>query len=270
MADPTHPGCLVLRLAGPLQSWGSASQFNRRETAAEPTKGGVAGLLAAAQGRRRSDPIEDLLALRLAVRTDQPGSLLRDYHTVSDYRGVPLPSAAVNTKGIQKPAGDKHTHVTQRFYLQDAVFVAAVNGPLDLLKDLAAALRRPAFALALGRRACVPTQPLVLQPPGQSTPSGAPLWPGDLQDVMSAVPWQASSARVTAMRRTGALSAHVELPVTVDDPAGDDLRSDVPRSFALGHRGFATRRVRNTWTTVAPPFEGDEATVHDPFALLGW
>ena len=70
---------LVLRLAGPLQSWGGQSQFNRRDTLGEPTKSGITGLLAAAQGRRRQDPIEDLLALRLGVRTDQPGSLLRDY-----------------------------------------------------------------------------------------------------------------------------------------------------------------------------------------------
>ena len=70
--------CLVLRLAGPLQSWGSSSQFNRRETDDRPTKSGVIGLLAAAQGRRRSDPIEDLVDVKLAVRVDQPGSLLRD------------------------------------------------------------------------------------------------------------------------------------------------------------------------------------------------
>jgi len=105
---------LVLRLAGPLQSWGGHSQFNRRETAGEPSKSGIVGLLAAAQGRRRQDPIEDLLHLQLGVRTDQPGSLLRDYHTVSDYRGRPLLSAMVGGKGTQKPTS-KHTHVTERF-----------------------------------------------------------------------------------------------------------------------------------------------------------
>ena len=42
---------LVLRLAGPLQSWGSSSRFTRRSTEAFPTKSGIVGLLAAAQGR---------------------------------------------------------------------------------------------------------------------------------------------------------------------------------------------------------------------------
>jgi CRISPR-associated protein Cas5/CasD subtype I-E len=78
---------LVLRLAGPLQSWGLRSSFNRRETNAEPTKSGVLGLLAAAAGMSREDPLDDLIPLRLGVRVDQTGTLLRDYHTLSDYRG---------------------------------------------------------------------------------------------------------------------------------------------------------------------------------------
>jgi CRISPR system Cascade subunit CasD len=277
MPDPTQPGAapavsLVLRLAGPLQSWGSASQFNRRETAGEPTKGGITGLLAAAQGRRRSDPIEDLLALRLAVRTDQAGTLLRDYHTVSDYRGVPLPSAAVNTKGVQKPAGDKHTHVTQRYYLQDAVFVAAVAGPRDLLGDLADALRRPAFPLALGRRSCVPALPLLLRPsPDQLDPGHPDLWGYGPVEVLSVVPWQAAPTRLRELERAGNPPARIDLPVTADDPHGDDVRSDVPDSFSLVHRGFASRRVRHTWARVSTPFpDGADDAGHDPFALLDW
>ena len=100
----------MLRLAGPLQSWGGHSQFNRRDTSSEPTKSGILGLLAAAQGRRRQDPIEDLLTLRLGVRTDPAGSLLRDYHTVSNLRHRPLLSSQVNAKGIQnRPSPAKLT-----------------------------------------------------------------------------------------------------------------------------------------------------------------
>lgn len=44
---------LLLRLAGPLQSWGSAARFARRGTENAPTKSGVLGLLAAAEGRPR-------------------------------------------------------------------------------------------------------------------------------------------------------------------------------------------------------------------------
>ena len=272
---------LVLRLAGPLQSWGAASQFNRRETANAPTKGGVIGLLAAAQGRRRSDPIEDLLALTLAVRTDQQGSLLRDYHTVSDYRGGSLPSANVNAKGQQQPAGGKKTHVTQRYYLQDAVFVAAVGGPADtsgLLGDLAWRLRRPKFPLALGRRACIPTMPLVL-PYREGDPGGpTDVWPMDPVSALNVVPWQASASHRRKLASDREFPAWIDLPVTVDDLSGDDVRTDVPRSFSLTYRGFATRRVRNGWARVATEAHGStsprtvslDEQIHDPFALLGW
>jgi CRISPR system Cascade subunit CasD len=260
---------LVLRLAGPLQSWGGQSQFNRRDTLGEPTKSGITGLLAAAQGRRRQDPIEDLLALRLGVRTDQPGSLLRDYHTVSDYRGRPLPSATLSGKGTQRPTSPaKYTHVTQRFYLQDAVFVVTVSGPADVLTVLREAIRRPAFPLALGRRACVPTQPLLLDPMADEPGDLPGLWEGGPLEVLARVPWQAPEIRSHGRyRRTP--PPVVDLPVTVDDPSGDDVRPDLPRSFDPRSRAFATRRVRQSWVRVATPFSGATAE-HDPFALLGW
>ena len=39
---------LLLRLAAPLQAWGSGSKFNIRLTEREPTKSGVVGMIAAA------------------------------------------------------------------------------------------------------------------------------------------------------------------------------------------------------------------------------
>ncbi|MEH0933996.1 type I-E CRISPR-associated protein Cas5/CasD [Micromonospora psammae] len=265
MTDDTS--CLVLRIAGPLQSWGGRGQFNRRDTLNEPTKSGILGLLAAAQGLRRQDPIADLLGLRLGVRTDQPGSLLRDYHTVSDHRGRPLLSANVNAKGAQKPtAPAKHTHVTHRFYLQDAVFVAAVSGPVELLHSLAAALRSPAFPLALGRRSCPPTMPLLLPPPTDRDV----LWTGPPADVLTQVPWQASQTHRESRFPRHSRPSIVDLPVTVDDDNGNDVRVDVPHSFDPLHRGFNTRRVRQQWARIRTGWPGTDQTDHDPFALLGW
>lgn len=278
MSDPT--ATLVLRLAGPLQSWGGRSQFNRRDTQSEPTKSGIIGLLAAAQGRRRQDPIEDLLRLSLGVRTDQPGTLLRDYHTVSDYRGIPLPSAAVGGKGLQKPTSPaKHTGVTQRFYLQDAVFVAAVNGPTGLLGDLAAALRAPAFPLALGRRSCPPTQPLIMTPP-----AGGPapmLWDTDAAQALTEIPWQASPSHQHRIQRRQPDTRTLVLPATLDDPDGRDQRNDLPITFDPLHRAHTTRRVTQIWIHLPAPWASADADTetgadatgrgddHDYFALLG-
>ena len=41
---------LLLRLAGPLQSWGVKSRFTVRATELAPTKSGIIGMLAAAVG----------------------------------------------------------------------------------------------------------------------------------------------------------------------------------------------------------------------------
>ena len=79
---------LLLRLAGPLQSWGTSSRFVRRNTDRVPSKSGIIGLLAAAQGRRRIDPIEDPLHLRIGVRVDQPGHLERDFQTARTRDGA--------------------------------------------------------------------------------------------------------------------------------------------------------------------------------------
>lgn len=254
---------LLLRLAGPLQSWGSASQFNRRETRPEPTKSGVLGLLAAAQGRHRQDSITDLLQLRFGVRVDQPGTQLRDYHTVSDYRGTPLPSAMVSAKGLQKPTSPaKHTHITQRFYLQDAVFVAAIEGPPALIDTLAHAVTAPVYPLALGRRSCVPAGKMLIG-----------IEQATVDRALAALPWQVSDhAREVYARQNDARPASIRLPITVDDRDGSDSLNDVPVTFDPLARQFVTRRVRQDWVTVPTGLpDADENTDnHDPFALLGW
>ena len=262
---------LVLRLAGPLQSWGDQSQFNHRYTGGEPTKSGITGLLAAADGRRRSDPIEDLVGLCLAVRTDQPGSMLRDYHTVSDLPGRPLLSASVNDRGVQKRTSPaKPTHVTERFYLQDAIFVVAIAGEANLLGGISEALRNPAFPLSLGRRSCVPTQPLLLVPPmGMQAPSDATLWDGPPLAVLERVPWQLPLKRVRAFERKSSWPTRTDLPVTIDDPNGNDIRTDLPGSFDPQKRSFGTRRVRQVWVSVERPPRGQPSDMHDPFVLLG-
>jgi CRISPR system Cascade subunit CasD len=267
--EPSNQAVLVMRLAGALQSWGDRSAFNHRRTRPEPTKSGIIGLLAAAQGRPREQPVDDLTGLQLGVRIDQPGTLLRDYHTVSDYRGRPLPQAGVSAKGVQKPTSPaKHTHVTQRFYLQDAVFLAAVTGPENLIETLAHALARPAFPLALGRRSCVPTQPIFLT-----------VRTGTLEDVLREEQWQVTDRARTAYARRNRRPARIDLPASLDDTDGEDILHDVPTSFAPRSRSFTSRRVRHTWLSVPSGFTDPDQPIpedpkdqggHDPFALLGW
>lgn len=253
---------LVLRLAGPLQSWGSMSRFNRRDTDDRPTKSGVIGLLAAADGRERGADLSDLVELRMGVRSDQPGTVLRDYHTVSDLRGRALPRASLNKKGQPDlTAPKKFTHVTKRFYLQDAVFVVAVEGPRPRVAHLGDAVRRPAFPLALGRRSCVPTQPMLITP----DEGGEVVWPADVETTLRTVPWQASEhwQRTTG----GTFRASLTLDNAASQTKGvDDTATDVPTSFAHADRALLSRRVVHTWVDLGERAGADD---HDPFSLLG-
>lgn len=164
MSGAGRPG-LLLHLAGPLQSWGEHSKFNDRDTARFPTRSGLIGMIAAAQGRDRDEPIDDLRTLRFAVRADRPGSLLRDFHTVGG--GLPNKLTVPTAEGNRRP-GDTATLVSHRYYLQDAAFTVAVtvaddkagdttdNAAAGLLDACETALSSPTWPPYLGRRSCPP------------------------------------------------------------------------------------------------------------------
>lgn len=141
---------LLLRLQGPMQSWGTTSRFDERDTQLEPSKSGVLGLICAALGRDRTKPVDDLAALRMGVRVDQEGVPMRDYQTAT---GV------INAAG--KVDKDR-TVVRPRYYLADAVFLVGLEGERSLLERIHEALRRPFWPLALGRKSFAPSAPVHL------------------------------------------------------------------------------------------------------------
>lgn len=148
---------LFLRLEGPLQSWGERSRWSVRDTAPVPTKSAVVGLLACALGLRDDEDLRWLSGqLRLGVRCDRAGVVLRDFQTVVD---------GVIAKQNGEVKIDKRTHrpqavVIERYYLSDASFLAAVRSHKDLVERLSGALRKPWWPLYLGCRSCVPSLPI--------------------------------------------------------------------------------------------------------------
>src|SRR5699024_12419158 len=107
----------------------------------------MCGPIPVALGRRRIVGVEALSKLRIALRLDQPGRQLRDYHTAQPWLKIPLAIASLVT----------------RYFLSDAAFVAAVeSADRELLDDIAEALRRPAYPLYMGRRSCPVHPGLVL------------------------------------------------------------------------------------------------------------
>lgn len=146
---------LLLYLEGALQSWGLRSRWDVRDTGDEPTKSGIIGLLGCALGYKRGDARLESLdgALRLGVRIDRPGTKIVDFQTV---QGV-MRTAEGKFKG--KP-GDPETIVSPRVYLQDAAFLAVLDGPNELLEECADAVQHPRWPIFLGRKACVPSRPV--------------------------------------------------------------------------------------------------------------
>ncbi|MFJ1746392.1 type I-E CRISPR-associated protein Cas5/CasD [Streptomyces sp. NPDC088116] len=237
---------LLLRLAGPLQAWGSAARFTRRTTENAPTKSGVLGLLAAAQGRTRDADLSDLAALEFGVRLDQPGIRLRDFqtaHHADSGKAMPL---------------------SERFYLADAVFVAGVAGDSKLINALYRALLDPVFLPYLGRRSCPPSQPLTIAKPLDIS----------LEQALREAEWEASEwyrkKRADSSRRLTRSPGELEqLELLLDCRAGetpDITLRDLPLSFDPRHRQYGLRGVRGTHTPLPDesPAAASPPPSHDP------
>jgi CRISPR system Cascade subunit CasD len=152
---------LLLRLAGPMQSWGTQSRFSVRDTGLEPSKSAVVGLLCAALGKPREEregdgfpTVAELAALRMGVRVNHEGVPRVDYHTAggTHRRG--------ERYGVVKASGAPGDTVTsRRHYLSDADFLVGLEGDAELLARLDAALARPRWQIFLGRKSFVPGVP---------------------------------------------------------------------------------------------------------------
>ena len=221
---------LLLRLAAPMQSWGIDSKFDTRKTNREPTKSGVIALLAAALGLRRDadQALEKLNRLRFAVRVDQEGSLLVDFHTAKS---------------------EKTNYVTKRYYLADAIFLVGLESEDRLfLEQLDRALRSPAYPLFLGRRSCPPTQPLCLG----IRQTG--LREALLEQELLVPKWRSRRAEKYRI-----------VEDALPEERGAAPRKDLPISFNPMQRQFAYRAVREFSAEVSDALE---ETTHDPFLEL--
>jgi CRISPR system Cascade subunit CasD len=123
-----------------MQSWGYRSRFDYRDTALEPTRSGVIGLICAAMGIARGEDISRFDTIRMGVRVDKAGRPERDYHT------------ALNV--IKADGSGSETVVSYRDYLADASFTVGLQSEnKDILDDIAKRLRNPRWFLFLGRKA---------------------------------------------------------------------------------------------------------------------
>lgn len=143
---------ILLKMAGPLQSWGSGSHYDDRHTDRHPTKSAIVGLLSAALGYRRDDErIKALNELDFAVRVDQQGKMLHDFQVAAgEYQKMKngtLKELSASNKRIRR-------YISKRYYMSDATYVVAIgHADHEWIEEIHEALLAPYFALSMGRRA---------------------------------------------------------------------------------------------------------------------
>jgi CRISPR system Cascade subunit CasD len=225
---------LYIRLAGPMQSWGTQSRFTHRDTGLEPSKSGVIGLLCAALGKSRDESgssdlprLSELAGLKMGVRVDRQGTMERDYHTAG---GIHRKD---NRYGVPTADGKSGRTVTsERFYLADAVFLVALQGDEDLLHRVNEALKSPVWQLYLGRKAFLPDPPVYLKDSFQPQLN-------DLEEALGAYP-------CLCCHHSHADKLRIEVEVGFGQ--SEQVKHDQPLSFSK--RLFALRCVKTDWIQI--------------------
>jgi CRISPR system Cascade subunit CasD len=210
-----------------MQSWGTRSRFTERDTELEPSKSGVIGLLCAALGRPRNEPVDDLAGLRMGVRVDHEGIMARDYHTAGAGTGV----ARADGSG---PSRDPV--VSNRYYLASADFLIGLEGPdRGFLEELDVALRSPRWQIFLGRKSFLPAVPVHL-PGGGVRDAG-------LEDALKSEPWPLQPVVFDEPGKRPRLRYVIERGVGETN----EVRMDQPLGAAFAARSFGPRWVETVF-----------------------
>ena len=205
---------LLLRIEGPMQSWGIASRFTERDTGTEPSKSGVVGMICSAMGRDRGSDISDLAQLRMGVRVDREGRMMRDFHTIKDVARAGRGST-------------QDTAVSNRYYLSDAIFLVGLEGDRSKLEQIKTALENPKWTLFLGRKSFVPTMPVAV-------PDG--ILEESLEGVLKSHPWCGREREQIPERLRIVMECGLREGTAVADQPVD-----------MGLRKFGLRNVKIVW-----------------------
>lgn len=234
---------ILLKFAGPLQSWGTNSHFETRHTDFYPSKSAVIGMIAASLGYRRNEDekIRKLNELDFAVRVDQQGNLLRDWH---------------NAKSDKR----KDPYTTNRYYLEDAVFVVAISHQnyafIQMIED---GLRSPYFQPFMGRRACPLPVDFIVQVTNDSA-----------LDSLKQLDWQAATWYMKRQSTDDRISLEIYTDSYLIGKESYQLRQDKVLSFSQKERKFGFRYESRVRVEVLNPlWQEQSSTEHDIFNSIG-
>lgn len=177
------------------------------------------------------------------MRVDQPGNLLRDYHTARKYKD----NGSFET-----------TYVTDRYYLEDAVFLIAISHTDDaFMQSIEEGLRYPYFQLFMGRRALPVCSDFFLQTTSD-----------EIIDSLSQFDWQAAEWYMRKQRKQ-----FVTLELYADahllEKSAHNLRKDRVLSFSQKERKFGVRYEARINIEVLNQYAGVNNTEHNAWDSIG-
>ncbi len=218
---------LLLKFAGPLQSWGTDSKFETRYTDFYPSKSAVIGMIAASFGYRRDEDekIKKLNDLDFAVRVDQRGNLLRDYQIATAY----------------KPDGRfERNYVTNRYYLEDAIFVVAIGGEDDFIDKIEQSLKNPYFQTFFGKRSNPINPDFILDKTNQG-----------VVESLENISWQAGNWYKKEYKNKSMVELEVYIDGDLIKESVSKFRKDRVESFSQKHRQFGYRGEKRYLVTLS-------------------
>lgn len=223
---------LILRINSTWASAGIDRTLDYYSTSRELTKSEVVGMAAAALGRGREDPVDDLAALRYAVRTDRPGRPFTDTQTAV---------MRVIDKASDLKKEKEARYFFHKEYLSYASFLVGLESEdLALLEKIQDAFRHPYYALYVGRKNCVP-----VELPGY--PMVAGIREGRLEQVMPEEDGACPDAQPFGKIQYECLPGE----------RADAFLMDQPITFSSKERRYARRAVRYATYGVMENFFGD-------------
>ena len=201
-------------------------------------------MIAGSLGYRRDDSqnIQKLNDLDFGVRIDQVGKVVKDYQTVKKYK---------NTGILDR------TYVTNRYYLEDAVFVVAIGHENEqFINRIEEALQHPYFQQFMGRRSLPLTADYFIEIKNIG-----------VVESLKEVEWQA--AEWYQKQYSNTLEVYVDSDLL---PSGASrMRKDRVQSFSQKNREFNLRGEKRFEISVHKNGEIDlnEFEEHDAFDAIG-
>ena len=222
---------IVLKLSGPMQSWGTSSNYEYRKTDYYPSKSGIIGLVAASLGLERdSSDIAKLNALDFAVRIDQPGVLKKDFQIAASYNE--------NTGQFIR------NYVIQREYVEDAVYLVTLGGEDNLISKVYDSLCNPYYQQYMGRKSCALPPDFVLG-----------VYDGNSVDVLMSFEWKASE---WYKKKNSVYIANIFFDAKVADRK-TRIRNDNVVKFAIGKGLYEPRLESSVSVVLKEPLKEIEA-----------